>query len=106
MEVSRLKRARREERRESRTISVKARKIIAAVCAAVLGIAFLLFTADLVRVKKNAEPPMFCIPMVKYSNGSVDYYGLFYKVWEDYDPFDKETHYYMGFWFVPKYFNI
>ena len=106
MEVSRLKRARREERRLNKTISVRTRKIIAAVCAAVLGIAFLLFTADLVRVKRKNQPPLFCVPIVEYSNGSVDYYGLFYKVWEDYDPFDRETRYYMGFWFVPKYFNI
>ena len=106
METSRLKRARREERQLNKTISVKTRKIIAAVCAAVFGLAFLLFTADLIRVKRNAMPPIFCVPIVEYSNGSVDYYGLFYKVWEDYDPFDKETRFYMGFWFVPKYFNI
>lgn len=106
METSRLKRARREERKKNKTVSVRSRKIIAAICAVIAGISLVLFTADLIRVKRNAKPPVFCVPVIEYSNGSVDYYGLFYKVWKDYDPFDDETHYYVGFWFIPKNFSI
>ena len=106
MEVSKLKRARREEKNRNRSMSVKTRKRIAAVCAGVFGAAFILFTVDLVRIKQQERPPLFCVPVIKYENGSEDYYGLFYKVWKDYDPFDRETEYYMGFWFIPKNFSI
>ena len=106
MEASKLKRARREEKRRNAALSVSARKKIAAVCGVVIGIAFLLFTVDLIRVKQKELPPLFCVPVIKYENGSEDYYGLFYKVWKDYDPFDRETEYYMGFWFIPKNFSI
>ncbi len=106
MKSKQLKLARREERRRTRTVSVKTRKTVALVCAVVLGIALILFSADLIRVKRRNKPPIFCVPVIEYDNGSVDYFGLFYKVWKDYDPFEDETRYYVGFWFVPKNFNI
>ena len=106
MKSKQLKLARREERKRNKTLSPKMRKIIAVVCITILGIAAALFSVDLLRAKKNNQPPLFCYPVIEYDNGSIDYYGLFYKVWKDYDPFDNETRYYVGFWFVPKNFNI
>ena len=106
MKISRLKRVRREEQKRNKTVSAKFRKITAAVCAAVLSLAVIFFTVDLIRAKKSCLPPVFCIPVIEYENGSEDYYGLFYKVWKDYDPFDDETRYYLGFWLLPKNFNI
>lgn len=106
MKSKQLKLARREEQRRTKTVSVRARKITALVCAVVFGIALILFSADLVRVKRRNQPPIFCVPVIEYDNGSVDYYGLFYKVWKDYNPFEDETRYYMGFWFIPKAFNL
>lgn len=106
MKSKQLKLARREEQKRNKTMSPKMRKIIAIVCAVILGIAVLLFSVDLLRAKKNNQPPLFCYPVIEYDNGSTDYYGLFYKVWKDYDPFDDETRYYVGFWFIPKAFNI
>lgn len=106
MKSKRLRLVRREEQIRSRTISPKIRKIIAVVCASVFCIALLLFSVDLVRAKKNNLPPLFCFPVIEYENGSADYYGLFYKVWKDHDPFEDETRYYVGFWFIPKSFGI
>ena len=106
MKTSRLKRVRQEERKRNKTVSAKAKKITAAVCAAVVSVALVFFSVDLIRAKKNNQPPMFCISVIEYSNGSEDYYGLFYKVWKDYNPFENETRYYVGFWFLPKNFNI
>ncbi|MCM1022999.1 MAG: hypothetical protein NC395_02950 [Prevotella sp.] len=106
MKSQQLKIARREERRRNRTLSPKARKIIAIVCAVIVGIAAALFSVDLIRAKKNNQPPLFCVPIIEYDNGSTDYLGLFYKVWKDYNPFEDETRYYVGFWFVPKAFGI
>ncbi|MCH5194075.1 MAG: hypothetical protein J1F11_08950 [Oscillospiraceae bacterium] len=106
MKSSRLKLARKEERQRVKDISPRQWKVIAIVCGVMLGIAVILFSADLLRAKKNNQPPMFCYPVIEYENGSVDYYGLFYKVWKDYDPFDDETRYYVGFWFIPKNINI
>ena len=87
MKTSRLKRVRREEqkRRQDKPLTVKQWKTIAAVCGGVLMIALCFFSVDLVRAKN---------------------YGLFYKVWKDYNPFENETRYYMGFWLLPKSVNI
>lgn len=106
MKSKQLKLARMEEKRRTRTVSPKVRKIIAVICAVIVGTAVVFFTVDLLRAKKSNLPPLFCYPVIEYSNGSTDYYGLFYKVWKDYDPFDGETRYYVSFWFVPKSFNI
>ena len=106
MESSHLKQVRKEERQRIKEISPRQWKATVIVCSVILGIALILFSADLLRAKKNNLPPLFCYPVIEYENGSVDYYGLFYKVWKDYDPFDDETRYYMGFWFIPKNINI
>lgn len=106
MKSKRLKLARREERIRSRAVSPKARKITAVICTVIFVIALALFSVDLIRAKKNNQPPLFCCPLIEYDNGSADYYGLFYKVWRDYDPFENETRYYVGFWFIPKSVNI
>lgn len=106
MKSQQLKIARREERRRNRTISPRARKIIAIACGVIIGIAAIFFSVDLLRAKRSNLPPLFCVPVIEYDNGSTDYLGLFYKVWKDYNPFEDETRYYVGFWFVPKAFNI
>ncbi len=108
MKTSRLKRVRREEKKRSKDkpLSPKQWKIIAAVCGSVLTLSLAFFSVDLIRAKKNNLPPIFCIPVVEYENGSEDYYGLFYKVWKDSNPFENETRYYMGFWLLPKSVNI
>ena len=108
MKTSRLKRVRREEKKRNndKPLSPKQWKIIAAVCGAVLSVALAFFSVDLVRAKKNNQPPIFCVPVIEYENGSADYCGLFYKVWKDNNPFEDETRYYMGFWFLPKSVNI
>lgn len=64
------------------------------------------FTTDLIRAKRYSLPPVFCFYTIDYENGSKDHYGLGYKVWEDNDPFDKTTDYYIGFWLIPKFFCI
>lgn len=85
----------------------KIKRIITAVIAVILLVSISFFTTDLIRAKKYSLPPMFCIPVFYFpESGSVDYYGLGYKVWEDTDPFDDVTHYYVGFWLLPKMFNI
>lgn len=81
------------------------KKRIAVVCV-LLVIFGGLFTADLLRAKRYSLPPLFCICGMDYENGSREYYGLGYKVWEDYHPFDKTTKYYVGFWFIPKFCRI
>lgn len=106
MKSKRLKLARKEEQKRNKAVSPKVRKIITAVCIVILGIAAVLFSVDLLRAKKNNQPPLFCYPVIEYDNGSTDYYGLFYKVWKDYNPFEDETRYYVGFWFIPKSINI
>ena len=106
MKSSRLKAVRKQEQQRIREISPRQWKITAIVCGVILGIAVILFSADLLRAKQKNLPPLFCYPVIEYENGSVDYYGLFYKVWKDYDPFDDETRYYVGFWFIPKNINI
>ncbi|MGN0552377.1 MAG: hypothetical protein ACI4I1_03265 [Oscillospiraceae bacterium] len=81
------------------------RAVIAVICAVfVLFAGF--FTTDLIRAKRYKLPPVFCICIIDYENGSKDYYGLGYKVWEDYHPFDKTFDYHVGFWLIPKFFCI
>lgn len=106
MKSKQLKLARKEERRRNRTVSPKARKAIAAMCAVIVGISLIFFSVDFLRAKRRNQPPLFCVPVIEYDNGSTDYYGLFYKVWKDYDPFENETRYYMGFWLIPKVFKL
>lgn len=78
------------------------RAFIVFICTlAVLSAGF--FTTDLIRAKRYKLPPVFCITVMNYENGSKDHYGLGYKVWEDYDPFDDTTDYYVGFWLIPKF---
>ena len=87
--------------------SHKKRKIVIAFAAVLFIISASFFTTDLIRARKYSLPPKFCIPVFYYSDSqSVDYYGLGYKVWKDSDPFDNVTHYYVGFWFLPKIINI
>lgn len=106
MKSKQLKLARKEEQRRVRTIPPKVRQAVIIVCIVLLDISIVFFSADFLRAKRRNQPPLFCVPVIEYDNGSTDYMGLFYKVWKDYDPFEDETRYYMGFWFVPKSFNI
>ncbi len=106
MKSSQLKKSRREERKRNRQLSPKKRKAIAVICAAVLLIAAAMFSVDLLRAKRDNLPPLFCVPVIEYENGSTDYWGLFYKVWKDYDPFEDRVRYYVGFWLIPKSVNI
>lgn len=102
MKAGQLKIARAEERQRGRTVSPALRKAVAVICTVILGISLIFFSVDFFRAKGSNEPPLFCVPIIEYDNGSTDYLGLFYKVWKDHDPFEDETRYYMGFWFVPK----
>ncbi|MBQ8780778.1 MAG: hypothetical protein IJZ72_03810 [Oscillospiraceae bacterium] len=86
--------------------AAKGKIVKIAITAVILCTAAGFFTSDLIRVKQYKLPPRFCIPVIEYDNGSVDYYGLFYKVWKDYDPFEETTEYYVSFWLVPKFWNI
>lgn len=106
MKSKQLKLARREEQKRNKVSSPKIRKAAAIVCAVLLGISLIFFSVDFFRAKRRNQPPLFCVPVIEYDNGSTDYYGLFYKVWKDYNPFEDETRYYMGFWLIPKAFNI
>lgn len=72
----------------------------------VIAAAVSFFVTDLIRTKQYGKPPVFCIPVIEYDNGSIDYCGLGYKVWKDYHPYDKTTEYYIGFWFIPKFVKI
>lgn len=84
----------------------KKKKSILIVVSFLLAIILTFFTVDLVRAKNNL-PPVFCIKAFTCANGnSTDYYGLGYKVWEDYHPFDCDVHYYVGFWILPKTISI
>ncbi len=82
------------------------RLIVTIIVSVIAAAAISFFVTDLIRTKQHGLPPVFCIPVIEYDNGSVDYYGLGYKVWEDYHPFDKTVNYYVGFWFIPKFINI
>ncbi len=81
-------------------------KVIAAAVSAVIFILAAFFATDLIRTKRYGLPPVFCVPVIEYGNGSADYYGLGYKVWKDYHPFDETVDYYVGFWLIPKFWSI
>ena len=81
-------------------------KFIKAAVIIIIAAACCFFTTDLIRAKKYGLPPVFCVKVIDYGNGSSDYYGLGYKVWEDFHPFDKTTRYYVCFWFIPKNVHI
>lgn len=83
-------------------LKINAKIICRAAAALIVTAAAVFFTTDLIRAKRDNLPPLFCVPVIEYSNGSRDYYGLGYKVWEDYHPYDKTTQYYICFWFIPK----
>ncbi len=106
MKTSRLKRVRREEKKRERVMPRKQKKILGIICGSVISLAVIFFSVDLIRAKRYIMPPLFCVPVIEYENGSQDYYGLFYKVWEDRNSFEDETRYYLGFWLLPKNFNI
>lgn len=88
----------------AKKISAKRAFIVLLCTLAVLSAGF--FATDLVRAKRYKLPPVFCFTVIDYGNGSKDHYGLGYKVWEDYDPFDQTTDYYVGFWLIPKFFCL
>lgn len=88
--------------RAAKKFSAKRAFIVLLCTLAVLSAGF--FVTDLVRAKRYKLPPVFCFTVIDYGNGSKDHYGLGYKVWEDYDPFDRTTDYYVGFWLIPKFF--
>ena len=85
----------------AKKFSAKRLFIVLLCTLAVLSAGF--FTTDLIRAKRYKLPPVFCITVMNYENGSKDHYGLGYKVWEDYDPFDDTTDYYVGLWLIPKF---
>ena len=90
--------------RAAKKISAKRAFIVLLCTLAVLSAGF--FATDLVRAKRYKLPPVFCFTVIDYGNGIKDHYGLGYKVWEDYDPFDQTTDYYVGFWLIPKFFCL
>jgi hypothetical protein len=63
-----------------------------------------LMLTDLYRTRMS-EPPLFAVPILRYDSGSVDYYGLFYKIWKDVNILNGDTEYYMTAWFVPKFIS-
>ncbi|MGN0667351.1 MAG: hypothetical protein ACI4KF_12605 [Huintestinicola sp.] len=75
---------------------------------AVLAVLLTVFVAtDTVRTKLYGTDPLFCVKAVEYSDGvSADFYGLGYKIWRDYDPFEDSTEYYISLWILPKTINI
>jgi hypothetical protein len=82
----------------------KAKTIRRVVIAVFLCITAAFFTIDLLRVGRDA-PPVFCVPLIYYDDGgSVDYYGIGYKVIKDYDITEDETEFYIAPWFMPKFF--
>ncbi len=91
---------------EKKSVKSRRRRVIAIILSVLLITAAGFFAADLIRAKRYNLPPLFCVPIIEYDNGSVDYYGLGYKVWKDYHPFDKTVNYYVGFWFIPKFWSI
>jgi hypothetical protein len=51
-------------------------------------------------------PPRFALPLISYENGSIDYYGVGYKIFKDVNNLSGEVHYYYNAWFVPKFFYV
>ncbi len=94
------------KKRVKKPLSKRTKLFLKIFISALLLTAVSFFTADYLIVKRNKKPPVFSIKVYEYDNGSADYYGLFYKVWEDYDPFDDETEYFLTFWLFPKFWSI
>jgi hypothetical protein len=74
------------------------------VIFAVVVVWAVLMLTDLYRTRLD-EPPLFAVPLLHYDSGSVDYYGLFYKIWKDVNILNGDTEYYMTAWFVPKFIS-
>ncbi len=84
----------------------KKRLIIFSIFAAFIIMISSFFAYDFLKIKRYKQPPVFCIPVYQYDNGSVDYIGFGYKIWKDYDPFDNKTEYYVTLWILPKFWHI
>jgi hypothetical protein len=52
------------------------------------------------------SPPHFAVPLIRYENGSTDWYGAGYKIFSDVNNLNGEVHYYYNAWFVPKFFYV
>jgi hypothetical protein len=76
------------------------KKLIIAGAVFIVLVGFLCF--DIYRAKTD-QPPVFAVPLLRYENGSADYYGIGYKVWKDVNIINGDTEYYLTAWFVPKY---
>jgi hypothetical protein len=95
-----------KKRRPRKQLPKSVRAAVKIAAATVLSVALVFFTLDYLRINRYGEPPIFCVPVFEYDNGSIDYYGLFYKVWMDYNPFEDETEYHVTLWFLPKFWSI
>jgi hypothetical protein len=73
-----------------------------AVAGAIIIICIGFLCCDLYRSRLDL-PPIFAVPILRYENGSTDYYGIGYKVWKDVNIINGNTAYYLTAWFVPKY---
>ncbi len=89
-----------------KTVAKKKNKAKMITLIAILTFIVGFFATDFVRTKMFDKPPVFSVQIIDYQNGSYDYYGLGYKIWEDYHPVLDTTEYYFGFWFVPKFVKI
>lgn len=94
------------EKKAKQPMSKRAKTILTVGLISFFIIIISFFSIDFITVKTYRKPPIFCVPIVEYENGSVDYYGFLYKVWKDHDPFDNETTYYLSFWLFPKFWRI
>lgn len=94
------------EKHNKKPLSKKAGRIRKIITGILLAIVISFFTTDYIRIKIHSHPPIFCIPIIRYEHGSVDYYGAGYKIWEDYDPFEDTSVYYVTLWILPKFWSI
>ncbi|MCL2053875.1 MAG: hypothetical protein FWG90_05470 [Oscillospiraceae bacterium] len=94
------------EAREKKPLPKLVKALLRLLIGCALTVSFLFFAVDYIRIKRDNKPPVFCIKAIEHESGSVDYYGFLYKVWKDYDPFERETEYYITFWFFPKFLSI
>jgi hypothetical protein len=72
------------------------------IAGSVLAVILAFLCCDIYRTRLE-KPPIFAVPLLRYENGSADYYGLGYKVWKDVNIINGDTEYYLTAWFVPKY---
>ncbi|MDR0947173.1 MAG: hypothetical protein LBM87_05480 [Ruminococcus sp.] len=77
--------------------------LISLIITAVIFITFAL--TDLVRTRYEKDP-LFAVPLLKYDSGSIDYYGLGYKVYKDVNFLNGDINYYYAVWFVPKFLYV